>query len=96
MKLLSYKMLCAMDAADYVAAGSTMAEHFCVPGIAEVTRRLSPAINRLGPDDTLRCAIVVVHLNTKYFWYSTSGFDGPKDAGTLYRNFQAFDIWERM
>lgn len=96
MKLLSYKMLCAMNDADYVTAGSIMAEHFCVRGIAEVTRRLSPAISRLGPDDTLKCAIIVVHRNTKYYWYSTYGFDGPLDAGTLYKDFQAFDIWERI
>lgn len=96
MKLLSYKMLCAMEAADYVAAGSIMAEHFCVPGIAEVTRRLSPAISRLGPDDTLKYAIIVVHRNTMYGWYNAFGFNGPRDAGTLYKDFQAFDIWERM
>lgn len=95
MKLLSYKMLCAMDDADYITAGSIMAEHFCVPGIAELTSSLSPALNTLGPGATLKYAIIVAHRNTKYYWYSTSGFGGPVDAGALYGNYQAFDVWVR-
>jgi len=95
MKLLSYKMLCAMDAADWAAAGSIMAEHFCVPGIAEFTSGFSPAISRLALNDTLKCAMIVVHLNKRYCWYNTTGFSCPEDYTSRYRFYPAFDIWVR-
>jgi len=93
MKLDSYRMLCAMKAGDYIAAGSIMAEYFGVPEIARTTSTLSPAIGRLYAKDTLEYMICVAHRNTSYYWYNTIGFIGPKKTVARPERYQAFDVW---
>ncbi len=86
-------MLCAMKACDYIAAGDIMAEYFSVPEIARITSTLSPAIGRLGANDTLEHMACVTYQNVSYYWYNTIGFIGPKQTVARPQYYQAFDIW---
>ena len=93
MKLDSYRMLCAMKAGDYIAAGSIMAEYFSAPEIARATSTLSPALGWLGAHDTLDYMVCVAYHNTSYYWYNTIGFIGPKQTVARPQHYRTFDVW---
>ena len=93
MKLESYRILCAMKAGDYIAAGSIMAEHFRVPEIARVSSTLSPAVELLNTKHELDYMMYVAFSNTSYYWYNTIGFVGPNKTVARPQHYQAFDVW---
>lgn len=95
MKLASYKLRCAIEAADYALVGQIMADHFGVPAIAELSREISPAISAMPASSPTKYIVVLVYENISYRADDVRGFYDPAPGGALFTRYRAFGIYVR-